>query len=427
MAVVGAGPAGTTAAMLLAGHGFKVALIERGEYPGAKNMFGGALFGRVLENVVPEYWAKAPVERFINRRVISLLSHDSAVSLDLNSSNFKNPPYNGVVVMRTHFDRWYAQEAVNAGVTLITHTVVDDLIREGDQVVGVVARRGSGELRAKVVIAADGALSLLARKAGLRKDFVPKHFALGVKEVLYFPEGTLEERLGLSGDEGMSNEYVGRMGEGLHGGAFLYTNRNSMAAGVVVHLASLKSKRATIYDALDKFKRHPAVAPLLKDGKVLEYSAHLITEGGYTEIPEPCTGGLLVAGDAAGLVLNAGVFLEGVNFAIESGKIAAAAVVEAFEKGKFVARTLAGYKNRLKTSFVLQDLDRFKQVIPLLKNPRLYEIYPAFACRILEVWFSSGTTGHLKLSGIIKQLRKELGLDFLQLTKDGYQAWRGLV
>jgi len=424
--VVGAGPAGTTAALLLARQGYKVALIERGEYPGAKNMFGGALFGRGLNEIIPEYWTKATVERFVNRKVITLLAEDSSVSMDFNSAAFKKPPYNGFVVQRSQFDRWYAEEAVKAGVLLINQTTVDDLIWEGNQVVGVVTRRAQGELRAKVVIAADGAVSLLASKAGLRKDFTPEQFSLGVKEFIQLPPGVVEERFGLTGDEGLSNEYLGVMGEGLHGGAFLYTTKNGLSIGVVAQVHSLKARQASILEALEKFKRHPSIAPLIADGHFCEYSAHLIPEAGAKMTPKLYTGGMLVAGDAAGLVLLGGVFLEGVNFAIASGQIAAETVKQAFEKGEFDGRTLAEYEVRLKESFVLKDIKKFKSALPMLMNDRLYEVYPSVICRTLENWFMVDGSGHPKLATVLNEfLVKEIGLS--KVAKDGYQMGRAMV
>lgn len=424
--VVGAGPAGTTAALLLARHGLKVALLERGEYPGAKNMFGGAMFGRVLDEIIPEYWTKAPVERYIGRRQITLLTEDSGVALDFQSAAFKEPPYNGFVVQRSHFDQWYAGEAVKAGALLLARTAAEDLLKEGDQVVGVRTGRSNGELRAKIVIAAEGVLSLLARKAGLRGDFRADQFSLGVKEVIQLPPGALEERFSLIGDEGVSNEFLGVMGDGLQGGAFLYTNRESLSIGIVVQAHSLKERKATIYDALENFKRHPVVAPLLEGGRFLEYSAHLIPEAGLRLVPKLQMGGMLVAGDAAGLLLMTGVFLEGVNLAIASGRIVAGSVIKAFAKGSFDARTLAGYQSALGESFVLRDLTKFKEAIPMLLNERLYSVYPSFAVRTLENWFRVDGSGHPKLASVVKGLLgQEVG--FWQLAKDGYQMGRGLV
>lgn len=424
--VVGAGPAGTTAALVLARKGVKVLLIERGEYPGAKNMFGGALFGRVLHELIPEYWRHAPVERYIGRKIISILTDNSTAALDFNTAAYKEPPYNGFVIQRAQFDRWYAQQAVKAGAVLLTRTSVVDVAREGNQVVGVKVDRSPGELRAKVVIAADGAVSLLARKAGLRREFTAEQFSLGVKEVIQLPPGALEERFNLIGDEGVSNEYLGRMGDGLHGGAFLYTNKESLSVGVVAQAHSLKAQRATIYEALDKFKRHPAVAPLLQGGRVLEYSAHLIPEAGVKMLPRLSNGGMLVAGDAAGLVLAGGVFLEGVNLAIASGRLAGETASHALNSGQYNARTMAAYEQALQQSFVLKDLNRFQSALPMMMNERLYDIYPSFIVATLEKWFMSDGQGHQKLAGVIKtMLNEDTGL--WQLTKDGYQAGRGLV
>lgn len=424
--VVGAGPAGTTAALVLARKGVKVLLIERGEYPGAKNMFGGALFGRVLHDLIPEYWRTAPVERYIGRKIISILTQNSAVAMDLNTAAFKEPPYNGFVIQRSLFDRWYAQEAVKAGAVLLTRTCVEEVIRENNQVVAVRVDRSPGEIRAKVVIAADGAVSLLARKAGLRRDFTAEQFSLGVKEVIQLPPGALEERFNLIGDEGVSNEYLGRMGDGLHGGAFLYTNKESISIGVVAQAHSLKAHKATIYDALDKFKVHPVVAPLLQGGRVLEYSAHLIPEAGAKMMPQLSTGGMLVAGDAAGLVLAGGVFLEGVNLAIASGRMAAEVAADSLNCGRFDAGILAAYEKALQKSFVLKDLNRFQSAMPMMLNERLYDVYPSFILSTLENWFMVDGQGHQKLAGIVKtMLDEETG--YWQLAKDGYQAGRGLV
>lgn len=424
--VVGAGPAGATAALVLARQGIKVLLIERGEYPGSKNMFGGALFGEVLEELIPEYWKEAPVERYLGRKMISILSEESILSIDINSSEFKEPPYHGFVIQRSLFDRWYAQEAVKAGAVLLTRTTVVDVLREGNQIVGVKVDRHPGEIKAKVVIAADGVVSLLAQKAGLRRDFKVDQFCLGIKEVIQLPPGELEKRFGLNGDEGLSNEYLGSMGDGLHGGGFLYTNKDSISIGVCVYTHSLKEKRATIYEAQEKFKRHPAIAPLLEDGRLIEYSAHLIPEAGVEMIPQLSCGGMMVTGDAAGFVLNAAVFLEGVNLAMASGKIAAETAINAINKGKYDARELSAYDKALKNSFVLKGLNRFKSARPLLLNERLYEVYPSFIMGTLENWFKANEDGHPKLAKtVLSMLNKDVGI--WQLAKDGIQAGRGLL
>src|SRR3972149_375565 len=206
--VVGAGPAGVSAAYALAQAGFEVAIFERGELPGAKNMFGGVLYGRVLHELIPNFWNVAPVERYIGQRSLALLSAGAAVSLDFRGESFPRPPFNGFTVSRPRFDQWYAQQAVAAGALLIPETVVDDLLWEDGRVAGVLARREDGAVRANVVIAADGANSLLAQRAGLRSALQPRDFGLGVKEIIALPRHTIEDRFNLTGDEGAAKEFI---------------------------------------------------------------------------------------------------------------------------------------------------------------------------------------------------------------------------
>ncbi len=156
--VVGAGPAGSSAALAMARAGLEVALIERGEYPGAKNVSGAALYAPdLLSDLLPDYWEEAPVERYMTRRVVTFLGKEAATSLDFRTNRFSKPPYNGFTILRPKFDRWLAGKAEEAGTFLITSTVVDDLLYKGKQVVGVRCRREEGDLYAPIVIAADGA------------------------------------------------------------------------------------------------------------------------------------------------------------------------------------------------------------------------------------------------------------------------------
>src|SRR5436305_1853307 len=274
--VVGAGPAGSSAALAMARAGLEVALIERGEYPGSKNVSGAALYAPdLLADLLPYYWEEAPVERYLTRRVVTFLRKEAATSLDFRTDRFNKPPYNSFTILRPKFDRWLAGKAEEAGALLITSTVVDDLLYDGEQVVGVRCRREDGELYAPVVIAADGANSFLAKKAGLQREFRAEEMSLGVKEILRLDAHTIEQRFNLNGDEGMANEFVGFATGDVKGGAFLYTNRDTLSIGVITQIASLAEKRLKAYDLLDQFKQHPAVAPLVRGSVTLEYSAHM--------------------------------------------------------------------------------------------------------------------------------------------------------
>jgi len=425
--VVGAGPAGSSAALAMARAGLQVALIERGEYPGAKNVSGAALYAPgLLADLLPDYWEEAPVERYLTRRVITFLGKEAAVSLDFRTQHFSQPPYNGFTLLRPKFDRWLAAKAEEAGAILITSTVVDDLLYKDEHVIGVRCRREDGDLYAPIVIAADGANSFLAKKAGLQHEFRADEMTLGVKEVLRLDAHTIEERFNLNGDEGMSNEYVGYASGEVKGGGFLYTNRDTLSIGVVVQIASLAQNKARAYDLLDQFKQHPAVAPLVRDSTTLEYSAHMIPEGGWAMLPTLSRAGFMVVGDAAGFVFAAGLFLEGMNFAIASGLAAAAAAQQAHADRDFSARSMAHYRKLLEASFVLKDLKNFRHTPAFVNNERLQNVYPDLLCDTLENIYRSNGKPRRKIGRVaVDTLRGKVPL--LTLLRDGWQAGRALL
>ncbi len=425
--VVGAGPAGSSAALAMARAGLQVALIERGEYPGAKNVSGAALYAPgLLADLLPDYWEEAPVERYLTRRVITFLGKEAAVSLDFRTQHFSRPPYNGFTLLRPKFDRWLAAKAEEAGALLITSTVVDDLLYKDEHVIGVRCRREDGDLYAPIVIAADGANSFLAKKAGLQHEFRADEMTLGVKEVLRLDAHTIEERFNLNGDEGMSNEYVGYASGEVKGGGFLYTNRDTLSIGVVVQIASLAQNKVRAYDLLDQFKQHPAVAPLVRDSTTLEYSAHMIPEGGWAMLPTLSRAGFMVVGDAAGFVFATGLFLEGMNFAIASGLAAAAAAQQAHADHDFSARSMARYRKQLESSFVLKDLKNFRHTPAFVNNERLQNVYPDLLCDTLENIYRSNGKPRRKIGRVaIDTLRGKVPL--LTLLRDGWQAGRALL
>lgn len=425
--VVGAGPAGSSAALAMARAGLQVALIERGEYPGAKNVSGAALYApNLLADLLPGYWEEAPLERYLTRRAITLLGQEAAVSLDFRTHHFSRPPYNGFTILRPRFDRWLASKAEEAGALLITSTVVDDLLYKDGQVIGVLCRRQDGELYAPIVIAADGANSFLAKKAGLQHEFRPDEMTLGVKEVLRLDAQTIEERFNLIGDEGMSNEYVGFATGEVKGGGFLYTNRDTLSIGVIVQIASLARHKMRAYDLLDQFKQHPAVAPLVRDSVTLEYSAHMIPEGGWAMLPNLSRAGFMVVGDAAGFVFAAGLFLEGMNFAIASGLEAAATAQLAHADHDFSAQSMARYRKRLESSFVLKDLKNFKRAPAFVNNERLQNVYPELLCETMENIFRSNGKPRRKIGRVaFDTMRRKVPLR--TLLRDGWQAGRALL
>jgi electron transfer flavoprotein-quinone oxidoreductase len=423
--VVGAGPAGSIAALKLARAGRRVCLMERGSQPGAKNMFGGLLHNTpVLNELLPDFQERAPLERHVYRKVLAFLTPDAAVSLGFDNENFDRPPCNGFTVFRPAFDRWLAEQAVAAGALLLTDCAVGDVIHEDGRVAGVTVKGREGDLRSNIVIAADGVLSFLAKKAGLRRDFNPADMGVGVKLLLGLPETVINERFHLVRDQGADFSFVGITG-GLRGGGFIYTNRETISAGLVVHLDSLRDSGKTPYDLLNDFLGHPQVARLLKGAVPLEYSAHLIPEGGIKAMPRLISDGLMVAGDAAGLCYTNGVNLEGINLAMTSGALAAETALAALEAKDYSARSLSAYKKKLADSFVIKDMKTFRNAAGMMHLERLYRVYPRLMAGIFEKMYRVEGAPRSKLLRLArKEAMKEVGLK--DLLADGFKIVRGL-
>lgn len=424
--IVGAGPAGSMAALKLARAGLKVVMLERGRYPGAKNMFGGLLHNTpVLNEMLPAFWERAPLERHVYKKVLAFMTPTSSVSLTFKTEDFKQLPYNGCTVFRPVFDNWLAGEAVKEGALLLCDCTAEDLIRKNGQVVGVTVKGRDGELRSNILIAADGILSFMAKKAGLRQDFRAADMGLGIKLLLGLPEATIDERFHLVRDEGADISFVGTT-DGLRGGSFLYTNRESVSIGMVVHLDSLKASGKTPYQVLDELLRHPHVRKLLKGAVPLEYSAHLIPEGGIKAMPQVYTGGMMLAGDAAGLCYTNGINLEGINLAMTSGALAAETALQAIEAKDYSAKMISLYKKKLDDSFIVKDMTTFKNAVGMMHMERLFQTYPEIISNILEKIYRVEGTPRSK---ILKLARKEtlakVGLK--DLISDSIKVGRALL
>jgi len=424
--VIGAGPAGSSAALTMARAGLDVALVERGTFPGEKNMFGGVLHRLPsLEEIFPDFWERAPLERHIVKKGVTFMNGDSSFNTTIEAGNFDKPPYNGYTIFRPRFDKWLAEEAVKAGATLITSATVEDVVRKNGKVAGVTVLGRRGEIKAPVVVAADGVLSFTAKKAGLRQPtFNPAQMAVGVKALLDMPRELIDERFGLVRDQGFANEFVGCT-DGVRGGGFLYTNYDSISIGLVFHLASLKEGNKTPYDLLNAFLEQPQVAKMVRGARLMEYSAHLIPEGGYDMIPELVGDGIIVAGDAAALCNATGLNLEGINLASQSGVLAGKAVVAAHQTGDFSRKGLDVYRRLLNDSYVIKDLKLYRKAPHMLHNDRIYQEYPELVTSFMEYIYRIDGAPKENLSRLfLRSAREKVGLKNLAL--DGLSAWRAL-
>lgn len=354
--VVGGGPAGISCAITLARAGKQVILIERGKFSGSKNVFGGAIYAQPTREIFPDFEQNAPLERKNIEHKYALLGEEDATVISYKKRH-ENPV--SYTVIRGKFDRWMADEAKKAGVILVEETVVRELIVQDGFVKGV--RTELEDYYSDIVVLADGVNSLLAKQIGLRGDLSPEDVALSVKEVIKLPQEVINERFHVNDDEGCIYEIFGGPMLGMLGLGFLYTNKNSVSIGLGVTLIELIEKGIRPYDLLDKLKSHPEIAPLIKDGELLEYSAHLIPEGGYKKVPLLFGAGVMVCGDAAMFVNN--MHWEGTNLAMISGKIAGETAVIALGKQDFSETALSHYQEELENSFIIKDLRTYKDLM----------------------------------------------------------------
>lgn len=410
--IVGGGLAGLACAYELADTDLTVLVLERGDHSGSKNVTGGRIYLAPLEAYLPRLRQEAPLERPVMKERLTLLGGNNATTLELcrDSAEFaKSPSY---TVLRARLDRWFADLVTASGVYVIPQKCVDNLIIEGEKVTGVCL--GEERIGADCVVAADGVLSFLAERAGLRGPLSPRTLAVGFKEVIELPPGVIEDRFNLGDNEGAAQLFAGDLTGGMTGGGFLYTNKNSLSLGLVVGLGSLNQQepRREVYRLLDDFRELPPVRNLIKGGNVVEYSAHLINEGGISGLPRLFTGGLLLCGDAAGLSLNMLVTVRGMEYALVSGILAGRAIKQAKAREDFSASSLACYGEMLQESFIMKEMNAFKHTLNLLENKRFITKYPAALCRLAASLLAVEATPK---EGLYKTAKGQIKQDFCNL------------
>jgi electron transfer flavoprotein-quinone oxidoreductase len=420
--VVGAGPAGIACAYELAKAGVNVLLLERGEYPGSKNVMGGVLYRKMMEDIIPEFYKEAPLERPIVEQRFMMLDKESALTFGYKGLEWAQEPYNNFTVLRAKFDQWFAQKAVDQGALLVNETVVLECLTEGGKVVGVRTDRPDGDLYADVVVLADGVNSLLAKSLGFHKEFKPDEVALATMEILKLDKKIIEDRFNLEENQGCTIELFGDATKGILGTGFLYTNKDTLSIGVGTLLSGLIKHKIKPYELLEYVKNHPMIRPYIQGGEPQEYLAHLIPEGGYHSMPKIVGDGVLVVGDAAQLV-NA-IHREGSNMAMTSGRLAAETIVMAKETGDYSERMLDHYRKRLMDSFVGQDLKKYKDATHHFDRfPQYFEQYIPMMNRAASQMFTVDGTSKKEKQ---KKIWRDIGpaREKLKIARDLFRAWK---
>lgn len=175
---------------------------------------------------------------------------------------------------------------------------------------------------------------------------------------------------------------------------------------------------------LDRFKDNSLIAPLIDGGELLEYSAHLVPEGGYDAMPQLFGEGVLVAGDAAGMVLNLGYMVRGMDLAIEAGHQAANAVLYAKRRGDYSRRTLSAYQTALENSFVLRDMKQYRKAPNFMENRRVFTRYPLMLEEIMRSVFTVDGKSSDNMVKKVLSIAGDAGLS--DIARDGIQIVNAL-
>lgn len=321
--VVGAGPAGSTAARFAAAGGARTLLVEKRAEIGTPVRCGEGVAKGWLEEV-----GIAPSPKFIAHEVdgARVVAPDGSV-LEVDDRRGGNEC--GYVLERDLFDRYLAKEAARAGADILIKTTARELLRDNGQVVGAACESLEGPFRvhAPVVIGADGYESQVGRWAGLET----KLRARDVEACLQYT------MVGIDGDPRFIEFHLGSSAPG--GYAWVFWKGDGIAnVGIGVNLSRLRG-RAEPRGYLERFLRRHAA---FRGGRVLEEVA-----GGVSVAPpleRTVAPGLMLVGDAARLIdpLTGGGILNGCLSGMYAGQVAA----EAVDARDFSLERLMAYERR---------------------------------------------------------------------------------
>ena len=416
--VVGAGLAGLSAAYRLAKEGVEILVLERGSYPGSKSITGGRLYVEPVRKMMPELLEDAPFERRVSRETITLMDGSRSASVSFDDEGGACESY---TVLRGTFDRWLSSKAEEAGATVVPKTKVDSISIRGEC---ATVSAGGDDVECNMVLIAEGSPSVLTSRLGLISSREPKHYAVGVKEIIEMDSKSIDDRFAVGEGEGCAAIFAGSVTKGVPGGGFLYTNKESISLGCVVNLGATSRSDIQVHELLEGFKSSNPVRNLIRGGKSVEYSARTIPEYDVKHLPRLYGDRVLLLGDAACLSMNIGYAVRGMDSAIASGFYAAETARRATTSGDFSKRALSAYDDALRGSFVLADMERFAKAQEFLEGERVYQYSPWLASRFLQRLFSFTDMPQEGVREIVGD--DVLGGDLLRILIDMWRMWRWL-
>ncbi|MDR0873241.1 MAG: electron transfer flavoprotein-ubiquinone oxidoreductase [Prevotellaceae bacterium] len=370
--IVGAGVAGLSAAIRLAdllkerGLSRRILLVEKGSAVGSHILSGAVIRAEILKELLPDVpFSDIPLDSKVTKDGLLLLGNVVGVKSPMHPPGMPSNVGNYAVSLG-QLCRFLATKAEEKGVEIYTGFAVSEILYDAQGNITGAKTIDTGldhhgnqlenyvegtRIEAKLTILAEGTRGSLAKtvinKFNLQKDRNPQVYSLGCKELWSVPEGNI-----VAGEVYHTMGYPPKLHE--FGGGFIYgLSNNRVALGLVVGL-DYADPTFDLHAVFQVWKTHPRVAKILAGGKLLEYGAKTLPEGGWYSLPKLYVNNALIVGDSAGfLVMPA---LKGVHLAIRSGMLAAETAAEALAKNDFSEDTLKEYETKIGKSDIYKEM-----------------------------------------------------------------------
>jgi electron-transferring-flavoprotein dehydrogenase len=347
----------------------RIAVLEKGAYFGAHNISGAVLIPDTLAELLPDHKERGcPIDAEVNKEAIYYLTKDGKVEVPFTPSFLNN--HGNYLLSLSRFVGWLSKIAEENKVMILDGTAAVEILYEGERVAGVRTDdkrlQDSGEyetpgyiLNSKVVVLGEGSNGTLRKsiveKLHLDKGKAPSIYELGVKEIYELKSNPLKKGACI-------HTFGYPFRKGLSGGGFIYCiSETTVVIGLIAHLSS-EDPQLDPHKELQKYKQHPFVTGIIKDGKPTHYGARTLPCGGYFSVPKLTSDGVMITGDSANLVDSRK--LKGLHTSIKSGMLAAEVLFEAYKNNDFSAGQLAKYEEKLKNSWIFSDLYKSRNFTP---------------------------------------------------------------
>jgi electron-transferring-flavoprotein dehydrogenase len=382
--IVGAGPAGLSAAIRLKQlaaaeeREISICILEKGSEVGAHILSGAVIDPIALNELFPDWKTLgAPLHTPVSEDHFLFLTEKGGFTIPEKLLPPLMSNHGNYIISLGNLTRWLGEQAEALGVEIYPgFTGYDLLYDESGALKGVVtgdmgvARDGTEkpgfapgmELHAHYTLIAEGTRGSLTRKLEqqfqLRDKAEPQKYGIGFKELWQLDPSQHKAGLVMHAQGWPLDNDTG-------GGAFIYHLEDNIAAiGYVVHL-NYSNPYLSPFEEFQRFKTHPKIAPMLAGAKRISYGARTINEGGLQSLPTLVFPGGALIGCAAGLVNVPRI--KGSHNAMKSGMLAAESVFEALgsERSHDI---LSSYQEKLRASWIWQDLDAVRNVKPALSR-----------------------------------------------------------